>query len=142
MNLKKPLKTPEIDMIILFYNLCMISNFAPSNLKLESHYERINVRKFDFQDDIVTVNEIYKRMADIVEDQGDMVTSIEFNIENTSVQVTEGTEQLRQAETFKVSFVFAISFCTSVVLCRAELIYLQILFLPVSRRLRKFRAPS
>ena len=81
-------------------------------------------------------------MADIVEDQGDMVTSIEFNIENTSVQVTEGTEQLRQAETFKVSFVFAISFCTSVVLCRAELIYLQILLLPVSRRLRKFRAPS
>ena len=42
-------------------------------------------------------------MADIVEDQGDMVTSIEFNIESTSVQVTEGTEQLRQAKTFKVN---------------------------------------
>ena len=44
-------------------------------------------------------------MADIVEDQGDMVTSIEFNIESTSVQVTEGTEQLRQAKTFKVNCV-------------------------------------
>ena len=39
-----------------------------------------------------------------MEDQGDMVTSIEFNIESTSVQVTEGTEQLRQAKTFKVNF--------------------------------------
>ena len=47
-------------------------------------------------------------MADIVEDQGDMVTSIEFNIESTSVQVTEGTEQLRQAETFKVNLVLCI----------------------------------
>ena len=44
-------------------------------------------------------------MADIIEDQGDMVTSIELNIENTSVQVTEGNEQLRQAGTFKVNFV-------------------------------------
>ena len=48
-------------------------------------------------------------MADIVEDQGDMVTSIEFNIESTSVQVTDGTEQLRQAGTFKVNSLIAIS---------------------------------
>ena len=72
-------------------------------------YSRNAAIKCDFQDDIVTVNEIYKRMADIVEDQGDMVTSIEFNIESTSVQVTDGTEQLRQAGTFKVNSLIAIS---------------------------------
>ena len=35
-------------------------------------------------------------LATMVHEQGDIVDSIESNIESTSVQVTTGTEQLRQ----------------------------------------------
>ena len=37
-----------------------------------------------------------KDLATMVHEQGDIVDSIESNIESTSVQVTTGTEQLRQ----------------------------------------------
>ena len=77
--------------------LVQVQNDNCNIIELEGRHRQVR----ELEDDIVTINEIYKRMADIVEDQGDMVTSIEMNIENTSVQVTEGTEQLRQAGTFK-----------------------------------------
>ena len=36
-------------------------------------------------------------------DQGEVIDSIEANVESTQVRVQEGTEQLRQAETYKVN---------------------------------------
>ena len=39
---------------------------------------------------------LFKDLATMVHEQGDIVDSIESNIESTSVQVTTGTEQLRQ----------------------------------------------
>ena len=38
----------------------------------------------------------------MVHDQGEVIDSIEANVESTQVRVQEGTEQLRQAETYKV----------------------------------------
>jgi len=51
--------------------------------------------------DITDVNTIFKDLAAMVHEQGDIVDSIESNIEATSVQVTTGTEQLRQAHDYQ-----------------------------------------
>jgi t-SNARE complex subunit (syntaxin) len=47
------------------------------------------------------VNTIFKDLATLVHDQGEMIDSIEANVESTHVRVQEGAEQLRQAETYK-----------------------------------------
>jgi len=53
------------------------------------------------ESDITDVNTIFKDLATMVHEQGDIVDSIESNIESTSVQVTTGTEQLRQASVYQ-----------------------------------------
>jgi len=53
------------------------------------------------ESDILDVNTIFKDLATLVHDQGEVVDSIEANIESTHVRVQEGTEHLRQAETYK-----------------------------------------
>lgn len=52
------------------------------------------------ESDIMDVNTIFKDLATMVHEQGDIVDSIESNIESTAVQVETGTEQLRQAQTY------------------------------------------
>ena len=52
--------------------------------------------------DIMDVNQIFKDLAAMVHDQGEMVDSIEANVETSSIRVNEGTEQLRQAERYQV----------------------------------------
>ena len=54
------------------------------------------------ESDILDVNTIFKDLATLVHDQGEMIDSIEANVESTHVRVQEGTEHLRQAETYKV----------------------------------------
>ena len=54
------------------------------------------------ESDILDVNTIFKDLATLVHDQGEMIDSIEANVESTQVRVSEGTEHLRQAETYKV----------------------------------------
>ena len=49
------------------------------------------------------MNTIFKDLATLVHDQGEMIDSIEANVESTHVRVQEGAEQLRQAETYKVN---------------------------------------
>jgi len=53
------------------------------------------------ESDIMDVNTIFKDLATMVHEQGDIVDSIESNIEQTAVQVETGTEQLRQAATYQ-----------------------------------------
>lgn len=53
------------------------------------------------ESDIVDVNTIFKDLATMVHEQGEIVDSIEQNIESTTVQVTTGTEQLRQAADYQ-----------------------------------------
>jgi len=51
--------------------------------------------------DIMDVNQIFKDLAAMVHDQGELVDSIEANVETSSIRVSEGTEQLRQAERYQ-----------------------------------------
>jgi len=51
--------------------------------------------------DIGDVNEIFKDLATMVHEQGEMVDSIEANVETTAISVGEGAEQLRQAERYQ-----------------------------------------
>ena len=48
------------------------------------------------ESDIGDVNEIFKDLATLVHDQGEIIDSIESNIETTAVHVETGAEQLRQ----------------------------------------------
>ncbi|XP_023341518.1 syntaxin-12 [Eurytemora carolleeae] len=52
------------------------------------------------ESDIVDVNTIFKDLATMVHEQGDIVDSIESNIESATVQVHQGTDQLSQAHTY------------------------------------------
>lgn len=56
----------------------------------------------ELEDNIVGVNEIYKKLGSLVYEQGAMVDSIEANVESTNVFVSEGTEQLKKAHQYKV----------------------------------------
>ena len=42
-----------------------------------------------------------QELATIVHEQGEVIDSIESNIESTAVQVTTGTEELRQAAVYQ-----------------------------------------
>lgn len=51
--------------------------------------------------DIVDVNQIFKDLGMMVHEQGEVIDSIEANVESASVNVEEGTEQLRQAKDYQ-----------------------------------------
>ena len=53
------------------------------------------------ESDILDVNTIFKDLAMLVHDQGDMIDSIEANVESTHVTIQNGTEQLQQAEAYQ-----------------------------------------
>ena len=57
----------------------------------------------ELEDNIVGVNEIYKKLGALVYEQGNTIDSIEASVENTSVFVQEGTDQLRRASHYSVS---------------------------------------
>ena len=49
------------------------------------------------------VNTIFKDLATMVHEQGETIDSIEGNVEQASITVHDGTDQLRQAERYKVN---------------------------------------
>lgn len=51
--------------------------------------------------DIGDVNQIFKDLAAMVHDQGEMVDSIEANVESASIHVNEGADDLRMAERYQ-----------------------------------------
>merc|ERR1711868_201182 len=55
----------------------------------------------ELESDIVDVNTIFKELATMVHEQGEVIDSIESNIESTAVHVTTGTEELRQAAVYQ-----------------------------------------
>ena len=59
------------------------------------------IRKIE--SDIVEVNQIFKDLATMVHDQGEVIDSIEANIESTGIQIQEGTQQLIKASDYSVS---------------------------------------
>lgn len=50
---------------------------------------------------IVDLNDIFKDLAQMVEDQGTVLDRIDYNIEQTQTQVYEGFKQLQQADTYQ-----------------------------------------
>ena len=54
-----------------------------------------------FQSDIVDVNTIFKDLATMVHEQGDVVKTIEIKIDTAGDAVTQGADQLGQAEIYK-----------------------------------------
>ncbi|XP_027199027.1 syntaxin-12-like [Dermatophagoides pteronyssinus] len=56
------------------------------------------IRKIE--SDIVEVNQIFKDLATLVHDQGEIIDSIEANIESTNIQIHEGNEQLVKASDY------------------------------------------
>jgi len=70
-------------------------------LEEEQNLEQLQERERavrQLEADITDVNQIFKDLAAMVHDQGEMVDSIEANVETSSIRVNEGAEQLRQAE--------------------------------------------
>ena len=57
----------------------------------------------ELEDNIVGVNDIYKKLGALVYEQGNTIDSIEASVENTGVFVQEGTDQLRRASHYSVS---------------------------------------
>jgi len=53
------------------------------------------------ESDITDVNTIFKDLATMVHEQGEVIDSIESNIESTAVHVTTGAEELRQAAVYQ-----------------------------------------
>nr|XP_046181548.1 syntaxin-12-like isoform X3 [Oncorhynchus gorbuscha] len=58
-----------------------------------------NIRKLE--SDILDVNQIFKDLAVMIHDQGEMIDSIEANVESAEVHVDRGTEQLQRAAYFQ-----------------------------------------
>ena len=58
---------------------------------------------FSFQSDIVDVNTIFKELATMVHEQGEMIDSIEANVESSQMRVEEGTSQLATASSYQVT---------------------------------------
>lgn len=55
----------------------------------------------ELEENIVSVNEIYKKLGTLVYEQGHTVDSIEASVEQTSVFVSEGVQQLKQASHYQ-----------------------------------------
>lgn len=59
-----------------------------------------SIRKIET--DIVEVNTIFKDLASLVHEQGEVIDSIEANVESASIQVTEGAQQIMKARDYQV----------------------------------------
>lgn len=64
---------------------------------LEEQEQAIRV----LEENILGVNEIYKKLGAMVYEQGLTVDSIESSIEQTSIFVNQGTENVRKASSYK-----------------------------------------
>lgn len=66
----------------------------------ELQEREVAIRKIET--DIVEVNQIFKDLATMVHEQGDVIDSIEANVETASYQVTEGAQQIAKAREYQV----------------------------------------
>jgi len=53
------------------------------------------------ESDILDVNSIFKDLATLVHDQGEVIDTIEAHVEDAQIRVQDGNEELRQAENYK-----------------------------------------
>lgn len=57
------------------------------------------------------MNTIFKELATMVHEQGEMIDSIEANVETSQMRVEEGTSQLATASSYKVTSLILLLFC-------------------------------
>jgi len=70
----------------------------------ESSLEEVRMREQQvrqLESDILDVNQIFKELATMVHEQGEVVDSIEANVESAQIQVEEGVRQVSQAATYQ-----------------------------------------
>ena len=85
---------------LLLHRVSFFSYLLYSKFNFEQLEER--ERAFNqLESDILDVNTIFKDLATLVHDQGEVIDSIESHVESSHVRVQEGSEQLRQAEAYK-----------------------------------------
>ena len=65
------------------------------------------------ESDIVDVNQIFKDLATMIHAQGEVIDSIESNVETATIQVAEGATQITKARDYQVSHQFLLSFSLS-----------------------------
>lgn len=73
-------------------------------LEEESNIEQLQERERSIrqlESDILDVNTIFKDLATMIHEQGEVVDTIEHYVESAHMRVREGTEQLQQAERYK-----------------------------------------
>lgn len=85
-----------------------IDNKGPSQIQMQDEIDLQALEEQErtireLEENIVGVNEIYKKLGALVYEQGNTVDSIEASVEHTSVFVQEGTEQLKRASHYQVS---------------------------------------
>lgn len=56
----------------------------------------------NIESDIVSVNQIFKDLATMIHEQGEMVDSIESHVENTQIKVSEGAQSIAKARDYQV----------------------------------------
>jgi t-SNARE complex subunit (syntaxin) len=71
----------------------------------EQDVEQIRLREQairQLESDILDVNQIFKELATMVHEQGEMVDSIEANVESAQIEVSQGASELSRAHTYQV----------------------------------------
>lgn len=72
--------------------------FEEENTKMAEHREQ-EVTKI--VKSILDLNDIFKDLAGMVQEQGTVLDRIDYNVEQTQTQVTEGYKQLQKAEVYQ-----------------------------------------
>uniref|UniRef100_A0A8C7CPU8 Syntaxin-12 n=1 Tax=Oncorhynchus kisutch TaxID=8019 RepID=A0A8C7CPU8_ONCKI len=79
-------------------------DWAPTITQTEEDLALIKERETNIrqlESDILDVNQIFKDLAVMIHDQGEMIDSIEANVESAEVHVDRGTEKLQRAAYFQ-----------------------------------------
>lgn len=89
-----------------FFEIPISSRFSQKQLVMleQDNTELIETREKEVlhvMKSIVQLNEIYKELAQMVQEQGTILDRIDYNVETTQVKVHQGYEQLKKAEFYQ-----------------------------------------
>ena len=86
---------------------------AQTQLQMEEEVDLEDLREREqsirkIESDIVDVNQIFKDLATMVHAQGEVIDSIEANVESAAIQVQEGASQLSKARDYQVCLLISL----------------------------------
>lgn len=85
------------------YYKCFRAYFGILKIILAEHREKEVIKKVQ---SIADLHEIFKDLAQMVQEQGTVLDRIDFNVEPKQTRVTEGYKQLQRAEMYQQLNVF------------------------------------